>query len=137
MRPLVRDAVKTSLAVSRSTQKKEEAEKAPKKMKKNTRGDEDDDSETPRQADKHRAKAKEFQTLSTSAPKRLNDIVQAPPEMPRLRGAEKVLGRTGGSVGKSGGVVSMAQKAMMEEERENAIRRYREMKAKARELKDS
>ncbi|KAK1215250.1 hypothetical protein PQX77_022152 [Marasmius sp. AFHP31] len=137
MRPLVRDAVKTSLAVDRSAKKQAEVEKAAKKGKSAKKTEDTDDLEPPSLPDKHASKAKEFQTVSTSAPKRLNDIAQAPPEMPRLRGAEKVLGRTGGGVGKSGGVVSMAQKVMMEEEREKAIKRYREMKARAREEKDT
>ncbi|KAL0061236.1 hypothetical protein AAF712_011939 [Marasmius tenuissimus] len=137
MRPLVRDAVKTSLAVARSAKKQDEVQKATKKGKPAKKTEDTDDSETPSLPDKHASKAKEFQALSTSAPKRLNDIVQAPPEMPRLRGAEKVLGRTGTGVGKRGGVVSMAQKVMMEEEREKAIKRYREMKARAREEKDT
>ncbi|KAF8578776.1 hypothetical protein K439DRAFT_1361296 [Ramaria rubella] len=61
---------------------------------------------------------------------RLNDIVQAPPTLTKLpRGAPK---RTApGSVGTGAGnpeVVSMAQKQMMEQERERAIKRYRELK---------
>lgn len=58
---------------------------------------------------------------------RLNDIVQAPPNLTKLpRGATA----KGGGVGsvKTNGIVSMAQKQRMEEERERAIQKYRELK---------
>ncbi|KAJ8092212.1 hypothetical protein PM082_024039 [Marasmius tenuissimus] len=93
MRPLVRDAVKTSLAVARSTKKQDEVEKATKKGRLARKTEDADDSEPPSLLDKHASKAKEFQIHSTSAPKQSNDTIQAPPEM--LCGAEKVLGRTG------------------------------------------
>lgn len=85
-------------------------------------------------------KPKEFERVQTSAPKRLNDIVLAPPQLTKLpRKAKKLAAQGGGGLGKgagegggarslSEGVRSMAQKAMMEEERERAIRLYREMK---------
>ncbi|KAF8838484.1 hypothetical protein BDN67DRAFT_907291 [Paxillus ammoniavirescens] len=67
--------------------------------------------------------AKEFQVTSTSTPRRLNDIAQEPPEIKKIpRGATKSDGTTG--------ILSMAQKAMMEEEREKAIKHYRELKAR-------
>jgi hypothetical protein len=98
-----------------------------------TRGggdDDDDDDDRP----------KEFATTSSAAPRRLNDIATAPPELKRLpRGAAKhpaggnAKTTKGASAG--AGVLSMAQRAMMEVERENAIRRYREMKE--RKAKDS
>ena len=65
-----------------------------------------------------------FQVVSSSAPRRLNDIAKEPPEIRKLsRGATK-------SDPVSLGVLSMAQKAMMEEERDKAIRHYRELKAR-------
>lgn len=85
-------------------------------------------------------KPKEFERVQTSAPKRLNDIVLAPPQLTKLpRKAKKLAAQGGGGLGRgagegggarslSEGVRSMAQKAMMEEERERAIRLYREMK---------
>ena len=93
--------------------------------------DGDDDSEDT--SSRSRAKPKEFEKLSTSAPKRLNDIVQAPPEIKQLPRKAKKLAAEGGQKGEGAkslreGVVSMAQKAMMEEERERVIRLYREMK---------
>ncbi|KAG2341540.1 hypothetical protein BDR05DRAFT_976878 [Suillus weaverae] len=75
-----------------------------------------------------RDKPKEFCVSSTSAPRRLNDIAQEPPRFGKLpQGA-----RSGkdSSKEKVAGILSMAQKAMMEEERENVIKRYRELKAK-------
>jgi hypothetical protein len=70
----------------------------------------------------------DFAKASTSTPKSVNDIVQAPPQIKHLpRNAKKILA-TSGKGKKSDAVVSMAQKAMMEAERENAIQRYRELK---------
>ncbi|KAG2128692.1 hypothetical protein DEU56DRAFT_504192 [Suillus clintonianus] len=75
-----------------------------------------------------RDKPKEFRVSSTSAPRRLNDIAQEPPRFGKLpRGAQS--GKDS-SKEKVAGILSMAQKAMMEEERENVIKRYRELKAK-------
>lgn len=72
---------------------------------------------------------KEFQVALTSAPRRLNDIAQEPPVIKKLpRGVTK-------NDAAPSGVLSMAQKAMMEEERDKAIRHYRELKA--RKLRES
>ena len=61
---------------------------------------------------------------------RLNDIVQAPPNLTKLpRGVAAKRKAQGGHVpSQREGVISMAQKQRMEEERENAIKRYRELK---------
>ena len=75
-----------------------------------------------------RDKPKEFCIASTSAPRRLNDIAQEPPQFSKLpRGA-----KTGKDPSQTNmtGVLSMAQKVMMEEEREKVIKRYRELKAR-------
>lgn len=70
--------------------------------------------------------------MSTSAPRRLNDIAHAPPEFKNLpRGAEDKSKKYG--VGKEG-VISMKQKMMMEEEREKAIVRYRALKERRRRV---
>ena len=76
--------------------------------------------------------------MATSAPKRLNDIVQAPPELkvaPRLkRMAAAAQNKKKGAANDDSeedvgsGVVSAAQKRMMELEREKAIQRYRALK---------
>ncbi|KAI5989000.1 hypothetical protein EDD15DRAFT_1327652 [Pisolithus albus] len=71
-------------------------------------------------------KDKEFLKSSTSAPRRLNDIAQAPPTITKVpRGACQLPKKD-----KSSGVLSMAQQVMMEEERERAIKHYRELKAR-------
>ncbi|KAF6759157.1 hypothetical protein DFP72DRAFT_793758, partial [Ephemerocybe angulata] len=85
-------------------------------------------------ASKHDGRPKDFVAASTSAPKRLNDIAMAPPELKRLsaKGGASTsfkLGKVTEAASAKSDVVSMAQKALMEQERENAIRRYREMKA--------
>lgn len=70
----------------------------------------------------------DFTKASTSTPKSVNDIVQAPPQINRLpRNAKKIVAASGKGK-KSDMVISMAQKAAMEAERENVIQRYRELK---------
>ncbi|KAF5374159.1 hypothetical protein D9615_008863 [Tricholomella constricta] len=141
MRPLVKAAVHSSNAVARNAVKADKEAKAAKKLKgKSNKTDESEEAKTTRiqppapavAADKHAGKAKEFQKTSSSAPRRLNDVAQAPPEFKRLpRGAVSAASDGFGS-GKRDGVLSMAQRQMMEKERENAITRYREMKARQR-----
>lgn len=64
---------------------------------------------------------KEFVQLSSSAPRRLNDIAQGPPEIKEMARSAKYAKREG--------ILSVAQKSMMEQEREKAIARYRTLKA--------
>ena len=76
---------------------------------------------------------KEFAVVSSAAPRRLNDIAMAPPELKKFpRGVKKHSSLAGGGekakAGAGAGVLSMAQRVMMEAERESAIKRYREMK---------
>lgn len=72
-----------------------------------------------------RERDREFSKASTAAPRRLNDTVQAPPDITKFpRGSRQP------SKDKSSGVLSMAQKVMMEEERERAIKHYRGLKAR-------
>lgn len=146
MRPLVKSAVQSSLSTARNVQKAEMEAKAQEKKKKaalkrKVPNDDDDDedeiddtrSPSPAPLDKHADRPKEFQTISSSAPRRLNDIAQAPPEFKKVpKGIALSTGRQGGgkeTANRRDGVLSMAQKAMMEEEREKAILRYRQMKA--------
>ena len=155
MRPLVRDAMQTSAAVARKLKKEEELEKAAKKIKtspaqttapqKSIKGkhkadesgssEDEDEPAKPSKTTKPTAsqdRPKEFATFSASAPRRLNDIAEAPPELKKLpRGAKlRKAADTGvkSSVSLREGVLSMAQKAMLEEERERVIKAYREMK---------
>jgi hypothetical protein len=74
----------------------------------------------------HTGPHKEFAKHSLSAPRQLNDVVQAPPEFKKLPRATAI---HGDGSGKRAGVLSMAQKAMMEQEREEVNLRYRELKA--------
>ena len=68
---------------------------------------------------------KEFTQLSLSAPRRLNDIAQRPPEMKEMPWGTKCTNFGA----QREGILSMAQRTMMEQEREKAITRYRELKA--------
>ncbi|TFK68818.1 hypothetical protein BDN72DRAFT_820701 [Pluteus cervinus] len=148
MRPLVKSAMQTSRVVVRTAAKAEREAKAQKHLKnqpKLTDDNEQSETATLKTSGQHLPRSdssttdrraqhpvKDFIPLNTSVPRRLNDIAKAPPELklPRLRGKST----TGGmSFGSSDGVVSMAQKLMMEEERERVIARYRALKAKQRE----
>jgi hypothetical protein len=138
MRPLVKAAIKASNAVSRNAQRAEieakakkqkncsidtsASEKRKKKSVRNLRP-------SPSPASEHADVPKEFEKHLSSLPRRLNDITQAPPELKVFPG--RVISR-GRNVSRSRmeGVLSMAQKSMMEKEREKAIARYRELKAK-------
>lgn len=72
----------------------------------------------------------DFESLDSRAPKRLNDIAQAPPDLSTLTAkADKLLAKDkkGEAFGKKD-VVPPEQWRMMEIEREKAIKRYRELK---------
>lgn len=140
MRPLVRTAIQKSSVRERQERKSSEKAKTTgdntessqskpsKNNKHSSRNDLPSDTDHP-PPDKHASKAKEFKALSTSAPRRLNDIAMAPPDLKKLpRGVKKdgTKGK-GDGLGKAG-ILSMAQRAMMEVEREKAIVRYRELK---------
>ncbi|KAF4621797.1 hypothetical protein D9613_012086 [Agrocybe pediades] len=139
LRPLVKAAAQSARALERNVQKAEreariEAQKA-KKEKAKAKPDvpskptPKEDSPPP-PVNKFANRPKEFAAASSAAPKRLNDIAQAPPEFKQLpRGA-------GSAIGKRDGVLSMSQKVMMEQEREKAIIRYRELKAKRKQAGD-
>ncbi|KAL1742711.1 hypothetical protein HDZ31DRAFT_65733 [Schizophyllum fasciatum] len=136
MRGLVRSAVQTSNATARAAKKEIEGKKRAKR-KPDTAAVEAAKRREGAQAraeqaanDKHADRPKEFQQSSTAAPRRLNDIAQAPPDLKKLpRGAAK---STPAKTLRSEGVVSMAQKVRMEEEREKAIERYRLLRASQR-----
>ncbi|KIJ60309.1 hypothetical protein HYDPIDRAFT_99131 [Hydnomerulius pinastri MD-312] len=136
MMPLLKTALQESSAQARKVRKEEAIQVAQTPNKKNDKSrlkqpatskkastppptaSADEDSLNPQK------KAKEFQVVSTAAPRRLNDVAQEPPELKKLpRGAVK-------NDRSPSGVLSMAQKAMMEEEREKAIKHYRELKAR-------
>lgn len=133
MRLVVKSAIQSSSAQARRVKKSEiQAKGQPKpESSKTTKHTDPSPSPPPTPQSKHPARATEFQKNSTSAPRRLNDIAQAPPEFKKLpRGAEDKSNKNGGA-GKEG-VISMKQKLMMEEEREKAIVRYRALKERRR-----
>ena len=145
MRGLVRSAAQSASATARKVKKTEAAGHSDEPRTNDSSGSElkaktisqYSDQQKPSNPSK-RTRPEAFQTYSASAPRRLNDIVHAPPTLKTLPRKAKV---TQGvsvdhAVGKEStqkrslreGVLSMAQKAMLEEERERAIRLYREMK---------
>ena len=158
LRSLVRDAMQTSAATERKARKEEELEKTNKKKaassnkveskesdegptkstnpssKPQTSHIADEDEHHRPETQSHKAKKNvptEFTSFSASAPRRLNDIVQAPPELKKLpRGAKPRQAAQSGTGTKSlkEGVLSMAQKVMLEGERERVIKAYRELK---------
>ncbi|KZT01028.1 uncharacterized protein LAESUDRAFT_664796 [Laetiporus sulphureus 93-53] len=140
MRSAVRTAVKQSSTIVRKTKKEEEMSKS--QSRSNAKGKAAKPDASLAQADspskpsapvvEKQQKLKDFERLSTAAPKRLNDIVQAPPEIKKLpRGAKaRPANQPGVDSGTTlrQGALSMAQRAMLEEERVRAVRMYREMK---------
>ena len=88
-------------------------------------------------------------------PRRLNDIAQAPPSLPKLKGISGAGASAGGIAGagawnkgaNAGGgkkgtighgrtdVINAGQKRLMEEERERVIRQYRDIKAAREQAK--
>ena len=130
MRPLVRTAMKGAVSESRAKSKQSRQEATPSEVKSDkiqsddgnfvTEGDSPESKTT--QKGERKGKEVDFKRATTSAPKRLNDIVQAPPEIivpSRIKKATK----EDKSV-----VFSAAHKRMMELERDKAIKRYRQLK---------
>jgi hypothetical protein len=120
MAPLVKSAMHTSATVSRNVRAGEKTKHAPQ-------GNEGSTSTTIKKPGQDASPPKEFSKVSSAAPRRVNDVVLAPPQLTkRPRGHSRVTSPAKGEGGE--GVVSMAQKMMMEAEREKAIVRYRELK---------
>lgn len=144
LRPLVRSAMKNTTSVSKQKSKESKrglpdaTDMSPAKVKKKEEArdqyDSDGGDETSRRPKKARDIVPDFARASASAPKRLNDIVQAPPEfkvaprLQRLASEAKIRLTSLHGAEEGDGVVSAAQKRMMELEREKAIARYRAMK---------
>jgi hypothetical protein len=141
MRPLVHSAIrasaaterkerKTTAAASKNVSNKFQQPLSSSDIRKNPKASgKDAPSTTARRGndDDHDGdhRPKEFAVVSSAAPRRLNDIAMAPPELKKFpRGVEKHNSPVGAGVG----VLSMSQRVMMEAERESAIKRYREMK---------
>ncbi|KIM20990.1 hypothetical protein M408DRAFT_81193 [Serendipita vermifera MAFF 305830] len=141
MRPQMRLAVQTGQANARRQNAVEKEERAARKeakstaeTQKDTKGKTQEGSATPLAPPSGKdARGKtEFDSVSSQKPKRLNDIVAAPPDLQALLKKNKVLQKTkkGGEVFGKNDIISPEQKRMMEVEREKAIKRYRELKEK-------
>jgi hypothetical protein len=144
MRPLVRSAIRASAATERAEKRKaivtDPASSSAKShrhtstttRKPNSSSKHDNvDTLSIQAVNEQSDRPKEFAITSSAAPRRLNDVAMAPPELkrvPRPRGVASSGKKPRAMESKAGGVLSMAQRAMLEAERENAIRRYREMK---------
>jgi hypothetical protein len=145
MRPLVQSAMLASATTERKERKRKAAaassssashtstattttKKASVKDTPSTtaRRDNDDDNDNDNDDNDHRPK--EFAVMSSAAPRRLNDIAMAPPELKKFPRGVKTTKHNSPAAGAGAGVLSMAQRVMMEAERESAIKRYREMK---------
>lgn len=140
MRPLVKSAVQSSSAhmrkfakgmpkIDRKSQNNLDSSGPSSSVKmKQLRNDTKPDSDPAQDRDQRGNPSIDFAKAPTSTPKSVNDIVQAPPQIKHLpRNAKKIVAASEKGK-KADAVVSMAQKAMMEAERENAIQRYRELK---------
>ncbi|ODN77050.1 hypothetical protein L202_05590 [Cryptococcus amylolentus CBS 6039] len=123
----------------------EEFEKSVKEKKRKREQGKGGDSESEEEEEERGGKKqkqqqkeqKEFKAAtSTSAPRRLNDIAQAPPSLPQLKRAGEKSG-VYGAVSSGKMPLNAGQKRIMEEERERVINLYREMKAKKQESKSS
>ncbi|KAL5523685.1 hypothetical protein ACEPAG_7858 [Sanghuangporus baumii] len=147
MRPLIRSAMKNTMSLSKQKlkQSQKDAEQLANERSKGISEHDEADSEDA-SFDRRKGKRKgrspspDFLRVSSSAPKRLNDVVQAPPELkpaPRLKRLaeksqnKKAQDRQGSAIEDEegdGGVITLQQKRMMELEREKAINRYRALK---------
>ncbi|CAE6463357.1 unnamed protein product [Rhizoctonia solani] len=119
-RPLVRGALK---------RKNEEKRREKKETKKRKRDESDDEGEDAKGVEQR--PVREFATVSSSAPRRLNEVAQAPPVLTK--------GPKRSGVGKDGGkapAVSMARKVILERERARVVELYRALKV-SRETGDS
>ncbi|KAF8209613.1 hypothetical protein K438DRAFT_1572079 [Mycena galopus ATCC 62051] len=158
MRPLVRSAVQSSLATvraqhkkgasasdpttststssapgSNSTASKANSKSGAKSKSSNSNLAPDDiDAPAPASIDKHASRPKEFAPrTSSSAPRRLNDIAQAPPELRKLKPNSTAKTANTGTHAKSS-ILSPAQALQMAAAREAAVAHYRALKAARR-----
>jgi hypothetical protein len=147
MRPIIRSAIQASKATVRQSFKAEmKARQRAKALKQDSSekaaltspSNTDEGKSKPKDsassaAEATVASAKEFAKASTSIPRRLNDVVQAPPSLTTLRLSTRKL-QQGIGASNRGDVLSIAQRSLMEREREKAIQRYRELKATKHKL---
>jgi len=128
MRPLVQSAMRASTATVRKERRSAATAVDGTARGSKARKAADEGTTTTNTAAEHRGRPKEFATNSSARPRRLNDIATAPPVLKKLPRGASDSGNKHSTRTKAGGVLSMAQQVMMETERENVIRRYREMK---------
>ena len=131
MRPLVQSAMRVSAATERKERRAASTVQESKARKAASEGTTTTPSTTTAavagdEQQKHRDRPKEFATISSARQRRLNDIATAPPVLKKLPRCAKHPATPAQT--KARGVLSMAQRVMMETERENAIRRYCEMR---------
>ncbi|KAJ7480756.1 hypothetical protein FB451DRAFT_1350845 [Mycena latifolia] len=142
MRPLVRSAVQASLATTRAERKKADSTpskptKSPAAVTSNPKSKPKpalkSDEDEPAPIDKHASRPKEFARTSTAAPRRLNDIALAPPDLSAMsrKAASKTNKGASNPTGKTS-VLSPAQQLQMAAAREAAIGHYRALKAARR-----
>ncbi|KAJ7057273.1 hypothetical protein C8F01DRAFT_330011 [Mycena amicta] len=140
MRPVVRSAIQSSRATIRAQKKQTKPVDDGKAARKGKADDDDDDYDarkksTAKSIPTHPPttdKPKEFQRTSSATPRRLNDIAQAPPDLSALvrKAQQKPSGaKVGVAKEKAKQVLSPAQQLQLAQAREDAIRRYRELKA--------
>ncbi|KAJ7051529.1 hypothetical protein C8F01DRAFT_641175 [Mycena amicta] len=139
MRPVVRSAIQSSRATIRAQKKQTKPVDDGKAARKGKADDDDDDDARKKSTTKSTPtqpsstdKPMEFQRTSSATPRRLNDIAQAPPDLSALvrKAQQKPSGaKVGVAKEKAKQVLSPAQQLQLAQAREDAIRRYRELKA--------
>ena len=132
MRPLVKSAMQSSSAEARKIKKSELEAKSKPPNATSAREETGGSAPNPGLISKHEGRPTEFQKHSTSAPLRLNDVAQAPPEFSKLPRRAKDGASSSKATSGREGVLSMKQKLMMGEEREKVIARYRALKERRR-----
>ncbi|KAJ6616336.1 hypothetical protein B0H10DRAFT_1799678 [Mycena sp. CBHHK59/15] len=148
MRPLVRSAVQSSLATTRAAARKPTAAATTKSTPDPTKSKSTSKSAAKSNVkltapepppDKHATRPKEFAHTSSAAPRRLNDIALAPPDLsaPTRRAASNSTSSktsAGGTPGAStkASILSPAQRLHMAAARDAAVAHYRALKAARR-----
>ncbi|KAJ7624448.1 hypothetical protein FB45DRAFT_796407 [Roridomyces roridus] len=133
MRPLFREAVQASRATQRAVKKKKCPKTSSGPVTTSRKPTKQPSASNP-PVDRHAHRPKEFLHISASAPRRLNDIAIAPPNL-----SSSVLARKASDAQKGSGkkakaetLLSPAQALQMAKAREEAVARYRELKEKRR-----
>jgi hypothetical protein len=129
LRPGVSGAIKKAEAARGAAKKAAEDEKKARIAKAQGKATEEEKEKGGEEAEvRFNRPEKAFKTVER---RRLNDVAQAPPSLPRLRMAEKA-GKKASAAGKKAerDPLNAGQRRIMEAERERVVAMYREMKAK-------